>query len=216
MQRYQFDKIYSEMENEFGKIYKGEEYLFSENLFILESNLLKIHRKYPSSNSRRLREAIALTLFTVKANYTGEEFCTDNFRNENNERLEQVLLKTFDPFSNTLIWDICVSQCGLDFTNQQLLWEFYIEPVLCILRIKNSIDTWEKKRGPNGYFEFLEDVIGKTVSGNELDYILPEYPALLEAGKKLKAEKRIEKKQQKAEKKEQKKERSGLLRFWPF
>ena len=104
MQRYQFDKIFSVMENEFGKICKGKEYVFEESLMVLETNLLKIHRQYPSSDSRRLREAVALTLFTIRENYSGEEFNTDNFRNENNERLEQALLTAFDPFSNMLIW----------------------------------------------------------------------------------------------------------------
>ena len=32
MQRYQFDKIFSVMENEFGKICKGKEYVFEESL----------------------------------------------------------------------------------------------------------------------------------------------------------------------------------------
>lgn len=208
------------MENEFGKIYKGEEYVFEESLMVLETNLLKLHRQYPSSDSRRLREAIALTLFTIRENCSGEEFNTDNFRNENNERLEQALLTAFDPFSNMLIWDTCVKKFGLDFTNKNLLWEFYFEPVICILRIKDSIDLWEKNRGPNGYFEFLEDIIGRTVSGNELNYFLPNYFDLLAAGRKIKAEKKQEKKEKKLEQKEEKKiereKRSGLMRFWPF
>lgn len=220
MQRYQFDKIYSVMENEFGKIYKGGERPFEKSLFILEGNLLKTHRKYPSSDSRRLREAIALTLFTIKENCSDEKFNTDNFRNDDNERLEQVLLKSFDPFSNTLIWDICVNQCGLKFTNKELLWEYYYEPVICILRIKESVDMWEKNMGPNGYFNFLEDVIGDIVSGDELDYMLPEYQVLLEAGRILRKEEKIEKKKEKIENREEnkkkKKERSGLMKLWPF
>lgn len=78
----------------------------------------------------------------------------------------------------------------------------------------------EKNRGPNGYFEFWEDIIGKAVSDNELNYFLPEHSDLLAAERKIKAEKKQEKKEktlkQKEEKRMQRKERSGLMRFWPF
>lgn len=73
MQLYQLEKIYSQMEKEFGKIRKGEEKVYSMLLFPMEENVLKIHRRFPSSNSRRLREAIALVLFGIKEKYTGEK-----------------------------------------------------------------------------------------------------------------------------------------------
>ena len=59
MQLYQFEKIYSQMEREFGKIRKGEEETYAMLLLPMEGNVLKIHREFPESNSRRLREAIA-------------------------------------------------------------------------------------------------------------------------------------------------------------
>ena len=68
MQQYQFEKIYSQMEKEFGKIDKGEEEFHTMMFFTIESNLLKIHRQYPTSNSRRLKEAIALALFDIRTN----------------------------------------------------------------------------------------------------------------------------------------------------
>lgn len=61
---------------------------------------MKIHREYPSSNSRRLREAIALVLFDIKEKYTGGKRDTDKFRNEDSERLEKALLMAFDPYTN--------------------------------------------------------------------------------------------------------------------
>ena len=71
MQLYQFEKIYSQMEREFGKIRKGEEETYAMLLLPMEGNVLKIHREFPESNSRRLREAIALVLFDVKGNCSG-------------------------------------------------------------------------------------------------------------------------------------------------
>ena len=100
MQLYQFEKIYSQMEKEFGKIRKGEEETYAMLLFPMEENALKTHRRFPLSNSRRLKEAIALVLFDLKEKYTGEKYDVDNFRNEDNERLEKALLMTFDPYTN--------------------------------------------------------------------------------------------------------------------
>ena len=74
MQLYQFEKIYSQMESKFGKIRMGEEETYAMLLLPMEGNVLKIHREFPESNSRRLREAIALALFDIKGNYSTEEY----------------------------------------------------------------------------------------------------------------------------------------------
>ncbi|MBD5543206.1 MAG: hypothetical protein HDR01_02895 [Lachnospiraceae bacterium] len=100
MQLYQFEKIYNEMEKEFGKIKSGTEEAHTMMFLPLEGNALKIHRSYPTSNSRRLREAIALVLFRLKENYTEASYDTSKFRNEDNCRLETALLMAFDPFTN--------------------------------------------------------------------------------------------------------------------
>ena len=79
MQLYQFEKIYSQMEKEFGKIRKGDEETYSMLLLPMESNALKIHRKFPASNSRRMKEAIALVLFDIKSRCTGEVLTRETF-----------------------------------------------------------------------------------------------------------------------------------------
>ncbi|QSQ08165.1 hypothetical protein H0A61_00485 [Koleobacter methoxysyntrophicus] len=55
---YKIEKIADKMSKKFGKIKKGEEANYSLELFAMESNLLKIHRKYPEYNSRKVIEAI--------------------------------------------------------------------------------------------------------------------------------------------------------------
>lgn len=100
MQLYQFERIYSQMEKEFGKIKKGNEEAFGMLLLPMEGNALKIYWSNPSSNSRRLREAIALVLFDIKSCYTGEKYDLKSFRNKDNEKLEKALLMAFDPFTN--------------------------------------------------------------------------------------------------------------------
>ena len=48
----------------------------------MESNLLKIRRKYPDSNSRRLREAILLVLHRVNGYLKHEDIDVEKYENE--------------------------------------------------------------------------------------------------------------------------------------
>ena len=164
MQMYQFEKIYAEMGKEYGKIRKGEEEVHSMMLFPMESNVLKIHRAYPGSNSRRLREAIGLVLFDIKSRVKGEEADTSRFRDADNERLEKALLMAFDPFTNEEIREV------LGQMDAEHLHEYYKEPVMCLLRIKDSVDTWEKRGGSNGYFDFIEQYMGAQINDDKMNF----------------------------------------------
>ena len=170
MQSYQFEKIYLQMEREFGKIRNGEEETYAMLLLPMEGNALKIHRQFPESNSRRLREAIALVLFDVKGNYSGEKYDTGKFRNAENERLEKALLMAFDPYTNNEIMELLKEQFQVNMLSQEQVKEYYKIPVICLLRIKKSIDTWEKHSGSNGYFDFIEGYMGSKINGNDMNF----------------------------------------------
>ncbi len=172
MQVYQFERIYSQMEKEFGKIRKGEEEVYSMLLFPLEGNVLKIHREFPLSNSRRLREAIALVLFDIKGRYTGEAADTEKYRNEHNEKLEEALLMAFDPYTNVEVMELLKQQTKTDEFTREMLKSYYKLPVMCLLRIKDSIDTWEKRNGADGYFEFIESYMGDQINGTEMNFTI--------------------------------------------
>jgi len=176
MQYYQFERIFSQMEKEFGKVKSGQEEQHTMMLLPLESNVLKIHRKHPSSNSRSLSEAIALVLFDVKERYTGQTFNTDSFRDDHNNRLEKALLMAFDPFTNEEIKEVIKTQTSIDLSNFDQLHDYYVEPVSCLLRIKESIDKWIKRNGSNGYFDFIEQFMGSKIHGDEMKFsvILPK------------------------------------------
>lgn len=122
MQLYQFERIYSQMENEFGKIRRGE------------------------------------------------EIDTDKFRNEDNARLEKALLMAFDPYTNQEIMELLKQQIETDEFTQDMLRSYYKFPIMCLLRIKNSIDTWEKQFGANGYFDFVESYMGNQIKGTEMNF----------------------------------------------
>ena len=170
MQLHQFEKIYNEMEKEFGKIKSGTEEAHTMMFLPLEGNALKIHRSYPTSNSRRLREAIALVLFRLKENYTEASYDTSKFRNEDNCRLETALLMAFDPLTNPEIKEAIQADLTLDISDLSQLHDYYKEPVMCLLRIKESIDMWEKRNGANGYFDFIEQYMGQQINGEEMNF----------------------------------------------
>lgn len=160
------------MSKEFGKMRKGEEDVYSMLLLPLEGNALKIHREFPSSNSRRLREAIALTLFDIKERCTGEKADTEKFRNEDNEKLEKALLMAFDPYTNAKVMKLLKRQKKTKELSQEMLKSYYKLPVMCLLRIKDSIDTWEKRSGANGYFDFIESYMGSQIKGTTMDFTI--------------------------------------------
>lgn len=172
MQLYQFEKIYSQMENEFGKVRKGDEGTYAMLLLPLEGNALKTHREFPSSNSRRLKEAIALVLFDIKERYTGEKIDTDKFRNKENEKLEKALLMAFDPYTNEEVMKLMLQENEVSALTPNVLKDYYKLPVMCLLRIKDSIETLEKKAGSNGYFEFIENYMGSQINGTEMNYMI--------------------------------------------
>ncbi len=55
---------------------------------------------------------------------------------------------------------------------REMLKNYYKLPVMCLLRVKDSIDTWEKRFGANGYFEFIESYMGSQIKGSEMNFTL--------------------------------------------
>lgn len=119
---------------------KGDEENYSMLLFPMEGNALKTHRQFPASDSRQLRDAIALVLFDIKERCTGEKADTEKFRNEDNERLEKALLMAFDPYTNAEIKAVLREPLQEGEFTQEMLRDYYTVPVMCLLRIKDSID----------------------------------------------------------------------------
>jgi len=173
MKLFEFEKIARKMEKQFGKISKGDEESHAMVLFPMEGNLLKINRKYPASNSRRLREAVFITLHQIDSYLTGEKADTGSFENEDNIRLKDALMYVFDPFSNEEVKAILTEKSELDLEDREQLESYYREPVQCILRILDSVDHWEKRSGSNGYFQFIENWLGEKVPRDDkLNYAI--------------------------------------------
>lgn len=167
MNRYQFEQIARQMEKRYGKIRKGEEEEHELLLFPMESNLLKTHRKYPDANSRRLEEAILLALHEIEMRLTGEQKELSRFENDENILLKKALLYAFDPFENQELSEVLKQMKCINIENAEELDMYYKEPVLCTLRIKESVELMLKNNGADGYFDFIEGALGKSIPDDE-------------------------------------------------
>ena len=75
-------------------------------------------------------------------------------------------------YTNVEVMELLKQRTGKEKLTQEILKEYYKFPVMCLLRIKESIDTWEKRSGADGYFDFIEGYMGDQVNGNEMNFAL--------------------------------------------
>lgn len=171
MNPYQFEQITRRMEQKYGKMRKNEEDRYAMLLFPMESNLLKIHRKEPGANSRRLEEAVLLALYEVENRTEEKSSDVSSYENKENRLLKEALLKAFDPFANDEIAAVLRERGGAHLEDKEFLFRYYKEPVMCVLRIKESVEYWIKRGGTDGYFDFLERWFGdKVPDDNKMNY----------------------------------------------
>ncbi len=104
-------------------------------MFPMESNVLKIHRRFPALSSRRLREAIALTLFDIKDKCSGNVSDTGKFRNEENERLEKALLMAFDPYTNENVMNTLSQQLKTNTFTPEILIRAFANLIVRLLML---------------------------------------------------------------------------------
>ena len=77
------------------------------------------------------------------------------------------LLMAFDPFFNEEIGEVLSSELKMDLGDKEAMELYFRDPVRCVLRILDSVDLWDKRRGSDGYFLFLEEWLGKKVEHDE-------------------------------------------------
>lgn len=159
--RYNFDRISSRMSQKFGTIKKGDEEDHALLLLPMESNMLKLHRENGKRDSRRAIEAIHICLLTIDGYLTDTEYEFGNLMSEENEALAKGLLMSFDPFTNEEIREALDENYDLD--SKEDLERYFQEPVKCLLRLEKSIEMWNKVRGNDGYFNYIEDLMGDTI-----------------------------------------------------
>lgn len=165
LNRYKFDKISGMMSKQFGKIEKGRENDYDMLFAPMEGNLLKLHRENGERNGRPAIEAIHVCLLLIDGYLTDTEYDLNGYRTPDNEAFVTGLLMSFDPFTNEEVKAAASKYWDLETPSG--LRSYFQAPVVCLLRIEKTIDLWTKNRGPNGYFDFLEQTIGSIVSRDQ-------------------------------------------------
>jgi hypothetical protein len=170
---YKMGKIADIMAKRFGKIPPGEEEKYYFKLYTMESNLFKTYRKHQKGkkyDSRRVVEAINLFLLIIDNYLNDIEYDFSGQLNEGNKAYLNALQMSCDPFYNKEL--MLALKDNYDFSDKETLREFFADSVMCVIRIKDSVELWNKEFGINGYFRFIENQFGKHVKGNKLDYLV--------------------------------------------
>lgn len=166
---YYFDKISSNMAKEFGTIKRGREDDYNMLFMPMEGNILKLYREDEKRNGRHATEAIHICLLTIDGYLNNFEYDFSIVQTEENTPFVTGLLMSFDPFTNPAIHSVVEN--SYDLKSPEDLRVYFKEPVLCLLRIEKSIETWSKEMGSSGYFRFLEGQIGELVKKDlEMNY----------------------------------------------
>jgi hypothetical protein len=168
---YKMEKIASRMTKKFGKIKRGEEDNYTMELFTIESNLIKTHRRYPDYKSRRAIEAINLFLLKIDVYLSnGIEYDFSGQLKDGNKVFLEALQMSCDPFYNEEL-KTALSK-DIDLEDRETREKIFEIPVKCLLRIKKSVEMWIRELGNYGYFKFLEEQMGSQIKGEELDYTI--------------------------------------------
>ena len=168
---YKMEKIASKMSKKFGKIKRGEEDNYTMELFTIEANLIKTHRRYKGNKSRRVIEAINIFLLKIDAYISdGIKYDFSGQLKEENRVFLEALQMSCDPLYNDELKTALSKDFDLDNRkNREKIFEI---PVKCLLRIKKSVEMWIRELGNYGYFKFLEKQMGSKIEGEELDYTM--------------------------------------------
>lgn len=163
MNQYKFESITREFSKRFGKIPRGQENDWNLFFSTIDSNVLKVHRRFPKANDYRLREGLLMALHTIKGRLDGVEPDLTSIENNENRLLCNAILSGFDPFfSEELRKGVAKQIPDLereDFNRERI----YELPVRCLVRMVESVDFWTRRGGANGYFEMVEGEIGDAV-----------------------------------------------------
>jgi len=174
---YKMGKIADIMAKRFGKIPQEEEEQYYFELYAMESNLLIIYRLHQNEkkyNSRRVVEAINLFLLIIDSYLNDIEYDFSGQLNEGNKAYLHALQMSCDPFYNEEL-KIALKD-NYDFSDKEILKEFFADSVVCLIRIKESVELWNREFGINGYFKFTENFLGKKINGNKLEFVVKVDP----------------------------------------
>ncbi len=167
MNAYQFEQISRKLQKEHGKIQKGKEEPYTMMLIAMEGNALQIHRRHPAANGTRMMEAINLALHTVAGRIEGKIPDLSAFENPENILFRDALLMAFDPYTNEEIKERLSEKGMARFSDMAYRKQYYHIPVLCLMRILESVSFWRTNFGVDSYFTNCEQTFGKHIKQDD-------------------------------------------------
>ena len=173
MNAYQFEQIARRLQKEHGKIQKGDEEPYTMFFMPMETNVLRVHRKHPEANDQRLMEAINLALHTISGRIEGNIPDLSAFENSENILYRDALLMAFDPFTNEEIAPLLEKRGMERFEEKSFRKNYYHVPILCLMRIQESVVFWHNFFGNDSYFRHCEDDLGDLIKDDKMHYTIP-------------------------------------------
>jgi hypothetical protein len=172
VKKYNLERDPKRLTKEFGTIKRGEEEKYSQILYTIESNLLKLYRQDKKRDSTEALDAINMALLYINSYINELEYDFSLVANDRNTALCEGIKMAYDPYENSEIYDIIHTDYNLDSIEGKKA--YFATPAKSLLRIKDSVEMWMEKRGSNGYFDFLEGQIGNLVprDDNEINFAI--------------------------------------------
>ncbi len=173
MNQYQLERIFRYMERDFGKMSVDEARNNATMMMPIEMNAMRAHRQHPSTTGRHMNEALALVLHDLRGHMTGKPVeGLEEWRSEENGCLEHAVLMSFDPFTNSEV-RLCLEEEHPDWEKPEVLRRYYGKIIPGLLRIQDSVAFWTREEGSQGYFRYMESVMGYAVKGEKMQFSVP-------------------------------------------
>lgn len=172
MDNRKFNEIPRILQREHGRIPKGGEEPYTMLFFTMEGNALKMHRRHFNTSDYDMIQAILMAMHMVNGRIRGEMPDLSRFETPENVILRDALLMAFDPFTNPEIQPVLES-VDVKLDDAESLKAFYHSPIMVLIRLLESVKTWNERGGTMGYFTFIESSIGSHVPyDTKLDFTI--------------------------------------------
>lgn len=164
IENYDLKRIISRAKKDFGKIETGKEEAYYAYINFIERKILEINDANPISDYD-LQDVISITIYDLKRYTDSVDY---DFSNQPNNLVDysKELQTVFNPFIND---EIHIT----DYAKENLK-ELFTLPIMCLLRLHESIDTWRELKGKNGYFKMAEEMVAPVFFESAFPYALDE------------------------------------------
>lgn len=159
LKNYDMNRIISRVKKEFGTITHGTEENYNPGLDYLEHAIYQAYTEIPITDIQ-LKEVIEMILYDLQGLIQNKIYDYKEIREEKQIQFAQKIELFFNPFINEYIKQ---NLKDIDTHNNDELKKLFTFPIKCLLRIYDSIEFWAKRKGKNGYYRMLEEMVCSTM-----------------------------------------------------